>query len=371
MAIDKKKTIVFELLLIIALVICAFFSSKNIPIILAGLTLISALIVSFMLKKRQKTLTNTKQVVKVLTAFALIYLALFYTLGIYTGYYKNAMKLTIINIAKYIVPIIVTIISTEILRDKLLTINSKVSKTLVLIMTVLIEVNLYGYIYDISNLNDFLIMIGFITFSAISSNLLYNYLSPKYGYKPIIVYRLITTLYMYILPIIPDVYVYFRTFFRMIFPLVLYSYIENYYNSDKELVRVQDKRKDNTSIAFTFILLTFLICLVSCKFTYGALVIGSGSMTGNIDKGDVVVFKNENDNLDIGDVIVFKKDNIKVVHRIVKIEYNDDAYQYYTKGDANQNIDDGYITKEDVMGKVKFRIIKIGKPTLWLRDQFK
>ena len=104
---------------------------------------------------------------------------------------------------------------------------------------------------------------------------------------------------------------------------------------------------------------------------YGVLVIGSGSMTGSIDKGDVVVFKNNKDNLEVGDIIVFKKDNIMVVHRIVKIEYNNGVYQYHTKGDANQNEDNGYVTKDDIMGEVKLKVEKIGKPTLWLRDQFR
>ena len=151
---------------------------------------------------------------------------------------------------------------------------------------------------------------------------------------------------------------------------MIYVYIDNYYNPDKELIRRQDKRKENISFAISSIFLVLLIALISCRFTYGALVIGSNSMVNKIDKGDVVIFKQGNDNLKVGDVIVFQKGNIKVVHRIVKIDDKEESYQIYTKGDANQNIDEGFITKKDVIGKVQFRIIKIGKPTLWLRTQF-
>ena len=31
--------------------------------------------------------------------------------------------------------------------------------------------------------------------------------------------------------------------------------------------------------------------LISCKFKFGVLVIGSGSMTGTINKGDIVLYE--------------------------------------------------------------------------------
>ena len=92
--------------------------------------------------------------------------------------------------------------------------------------------------------------------------MLYSYISPRFGYKPIIAYRLILALYTYILPIIPDVYVYFRTFCRMIYPFIIYVYIENYYNPDKELIRRQDKRKENIIFLLTSLVLISFICLV-------------------------------------------------------------------------------------------------------------
>ena len=71
-----------------------------------------------------------------------------------------------------------------------------------------------------------------------------------------------------------------------------------------------------------------------------------------------------------GDIIVFEKENIKIVHRVVKISSNSNKIVYYTKGDANKSIDDGYVKKDKVLGKVLFKIKYIGKPTLWLREQF-
>ena len=42
--------------------------------------------------------------------------------------------------------------------------------------------------------------------------------------------------------------------------------------------------------------------------------------------------------------------------------------RYYTKGDANKESDEGYIKRENILGKVNFRIPYIGYFTLWVND---
>jgi uncharacterized membrane protein YsdA (DUF1294 family) len=86
-------------------------------------------------------------------------------------------------------------------------------------------------------LDSFLAFIGIITFAAIANNILFNYISENYGAKPVIVYKLITTLYIYIIPFIPNVYEYLRTFLRMLYPLIIYLYIDKYYYEDKYRAR--------------------------------------------------------------------------------------------------------------------------------------
>ena len=100
-------------------------------------------------------------------------------------------------------------------------------------------------------MDSFLGLIGFVVFSSIANNLLFNYMNPKYGKEPIIIYKCITSLYIYFLPIAPDVYIYFRAFVRMIYPLLIYGYVERYMNLDKEIERKLIKR--------TMILTDFLL----------------------------------------------------------------------------------------------------------------
>jgi signal peptidase I len=111
--------------------------------------------------------------------------------------------------------------------------------------------------------------------------------------------------------------------------------------------------------------------LISCQFRFGALVVGSSSMSDSINKGDVIIYDdNEIKNLKIGDVIVFNRGSTKIVHRIVNMKTVNNEYIYYTKGDNNSTEDEGYVNKNDIYGKVVTSIPKIGMPTLYLHDAF-
>ena len=366
---NKKIAYSIEILLLAVLLICAFFISSNTRYILSIIVLTFSIGVHFFIKKGKTPYTTKNKVRNIMIVFGILYVSLFYTLGIYTGFTSALIKFNLYNIVRYIIPITIVIVGTEIIRNKLLILNSKTSYTLVMIITVGIDILLYINIYNIEILSDFLIVSGFLFFSSLSTNLLYNYITTRFGKNSIIAYRLITILFIYIIPITPNVYIYFRSFIRIMYPLFMYLHIDSRYNPDKELERTKDIKKQNISIAVLFVLLSLFIAVVSCRFTYGAIVIGSGSMRKEIDKGDVVVFKN-NKKIKTGDIIVFEKDNIKIVHRVVKINKKENETIYYTKGDANSTIDDGFIKKDKIIGKVLFKIKYIGRPSLWLREQF-
>ena len=95
---ERVKALTFETVLIIALIICAFFPFYKASIILALITTVGAIASSFMLRKKSNTFTNKKQILSIMILFAILYLALFYTLGIYSGFYRNGTVLNIKNI---------------------------------------------------------------------------------------------------------------------------------------------------------------------------------------------------------------------------------------------------------------------------------
>ena len=103
------------------------------------------------------------------------------------------------------------------------------------------------------------------------------------------------------------------------------------------------------------------------------IAIGSGSMTGSINKGDAVIYKTynkEEDELEAGDVLVFYKKNKIIVHRIVKkyTIYGKEVYQ--TKGDANKSADNWVVEEDEVIGVVNQRIPLIAWPSVTLNALF-
>jgi len=109
--------------------------------------------------------------------------------------------------------------------------------------------------------------------------------------------------------------------------------------------------------------------LISCQFRFGALVIATDSMTGEINKGDVIIYEQYDDQeIREGQIIVFSQQTNKIIHRVVRIEEIGGEVRYYTKGDANYAEDPGYRTEADIVGLTDLKVAYIGYPTLWLHE---
>ena len=190
---------------------------------------------------------------------------------------------------------------------------------------------------------------------------------------PNIVYRIVTTIYAYIIPIIPDVYIYFKSVCRMVYPLLIYLVLRSVYEKDKKIEKSASKGIKFATTSVIVIAMAIISMLISCKFTYGMLVIGSGSMTGTLDKGDAIIFRSSNNIKKVkkGDIILFGSGDKIIVHRVVKIEDINDEIRLYTKGDNNVQQDAGYITDKEYKGYVVFKVKQIGQPTIWVNDLFK
>lgn len=94
----------------------------------------------------------------------------------------------------------------------------------------------------------------------------------------------------------------------------------------------------------------------------------SPSMEPTIKVYDVIVeFKvNSKSDLHVGDIITFYSSSIDtggytVTHRIKEIKTIEGETYYITKGDNNQSEDEGMITFDDIVGKVRFKIKGLGR----------
>lgn len=377
---DKFRVYFLELFLIIIFLFALFASNIFNRKVLAVLLFFYMIFVAYFVKKREKKSNFKKQVAFLMVIFGIIYLVIYYSLGLYFEFVKSKVLLSTWSLFEFIIPLAVIIICSEILRNIFLSqkiyFNTKkrrinLSLIFTYIMMVLIDLLIYTEVYDLSNLDDLLTALGFVLFASLSCNLLYNHLSSKYGSMAIIPYRLITILYVYIIPVVPDIYIFFTSFIRMIYPYIIYIITDKLYSKYDFVVAYNSQKSNIIGNTFLLIIISLIIMLISCQFKYGILVIGSYSMTGTIDKGDAVLFeKYEEQPIQLGQIIVFDYNGIQTIHRVVDIRRKDGELIYFTKGDFNKELDDGYITSEKIIGLIRLKIKYIGRPTLWFRSLF-
>ena len=369
---DKLMEYIFSIILCAVLFFDLFvlnlFNNKH---IFAAFLLIYFFTTKMLIGARKTGNPNKKKIILTMLVFSIIYVLILYVIGIFVGFYKNSIIFNIKELFNRILPISLIIILSELLRNTFVTRKNKISIIIVTIGLVLVDISLNTHLYRTLNLENLLTLIGYVGLASISTNLLCNYIVKRYGYAPNIIFRIITTMYMYICPIIPDIYVFFQSVYRIIFPFIIYLTIDYVFTTENFKMAVKNQKTSVTSLVICIVIVFLIVALISCKFKYGIMVVGSPSMTGSINKGDAILFEQyKTQKLEEGQVIVFYKDNMKTIHRIDDIQILNGETIYYTKGDNNQQKDDGYRTEDEILGVVKFKLKYIGWPTIWVNQFF-
>ena len=370
-----KKDKIIEYVLLIILICILFFDLfvSNIFLnkyIFTGFLLIYLLVCKKIVIHRKVSNQNKKKVIFLVVILTAMYILILYIIGIFLGFYRNSTPFNFKNLYSRILPLAAIIIFSELIRSIFIIKNNKKTTFLITIALVLIDIILNINLYKKFDLEAILSLVGYVILASFSTNLLGNYLSKRYGVLPIIFYKIITSIYIYIFAVLPDIFTFLLTLFRMLVPYILYLVIDFTYSREFKMA-INQKSTNIISLILTIILLTAFILLVSCKFRYGIMVVGSGSMTGTINKGDAVVFEQyKKQDLQKGDVIIFTYNKKPTIHRIIDIQNVNNEKQYYTKGDYNQDKDQDYRIEDDIKGIVKFKVLYIGWPTLWVNELF-
>ena len=369
-----RNLLIFEILIIILLFLNNFVSS-----ILSGylkVLFIVLLIVAFKFifgfEKDRHHLW--KMILVEVLIFLLGYFILYYVFGIVISFTRIRNYLNFNGIFNVIIPLILTIISKEFLRYNMLK-KSEGSRSLIILTTsVFIMIDLIGGFDRATFLKpvSIFMFLSLWLLPIISKNILCSYISYKVGYKPVLVYLLVMELYPYIIPIIPNPNEYIYSIINLIIPFVLLYRLYKLFKKDmdEDIVREYHK-KHFLALILPCMISIFMVYITSGYFHYHAIVIASGSMEPEIYKGDVVVIEKIGDNydlLDLNQVIAYRYNDIIVVHRLVKVINVDGEKFYYTKGDANNDIDNYQITKDMIIGIVNVKVPYIGLPTVWLKN---
>lgn len=371
MTIDKKRLYAVAAAFPAALLLVLLVSDITVKNwLLTVLTLGFAVLAWFFIPKRSALDIPRREVTLVMGLMGPLVLMLYYLTGLSYGFYRNPIPSTFF--LRYILPFIITIVFSELLRSILLQQKKKWVMVLSYLAMVLLECLLLSKLNVFDSFTKFRDFTAMILFPAISGNLLYHYLSRRYGMWPNVIFRLVMALYAYILPFTPKTPDSMVAFAKLLLPLLIFLFIRMLYQK-RHFAAHQKKSIFSTILGIIVVILMALtIMLISCQFKYGLLVVGSESMTGTVDKGDCVIYEEYTGQVIPNEVIaVFKSGGTTYIHRVVDIESIDGEIRYYTKGDANEGIDAGYVTNGDIIGIVTHKVKYIGLPTIWIRDLFK
>ncbi len=189
------------------------------------------------------------------------------------------------------------------------------------------------------------------------------------GVKPAITFSLLNSLYIYLMPLLPNTPWYLTPLLKLFTPLAQLALIEAYIKFPGRRIRAIFLHRGTLRASLEKGMTASLLAIATLILVFAALggrvfVVTSGSMEPGIMPGDLAVVY-PSGNADVGDVIAFKGPQGPILHRVAFTVHKDGVLYYQTKGDANSGPDPFQITKESIIGKLVFIIPKLGIPVLY------
>lgn len=373
------KTICILLILLVYIFVYRLFIMthflKYTEFINASFLMIILFFTIFLFPYQKDKSTPLKKKVNLITAILIIlFFSITYLVGMFVGFLKNSYSLNAYSILNNIFSPIIIIVCTEIFRYVVINQNRNSKKMLFLITIVLTLLEIFITIRGLSNmsLEDLFKLTTTIVLPIIAKNCVLSYLTLKVGYRPALIYRLVMDLYLFVMPVVPNIGDYMNSMIGICLPFIIYIYsartINEYYNGvEYEFKSSAFQMADIPMLLF----IAFVICLVSGYFTYYVIGIGSESMEPKIYKGDAVLIKKvkSKEELKVGEIIVYKNMGEDIVHRLVEVEKKGNKTFYRTKGDNNNTRDNLDIEYKDIKGIVKLKIPYIAKPSIYLKEE--
>lgn len=373
-----KRIIRISSALVFAALLIAFIVplGESGRIVAAFLLLPAAVLIPLFIKKRSILSINKNQILLIISVIALLYVMIYYVTGIEFGFYKNPYRLNLSNFFKFFLPTAAIIAFSEVVRFVLLAQNDRLASALCYLSCVLADMLICSNIPAVTSFARFMDLVAGALFPALISNLLYGYLSKRYGIYPNLVFRAVTTLHAYTFSVTSGISDSLLNFLRLLLPIAIYLFIDALYEKKRRYALGNTSKFWRVASKILTVILVILmlgtVMVISNQFYIGAYVIATDSMTGELNKGDVAIYERYEDQfINEGQVIVFEQSGLVVVHRVVDIKIINGQARYYTKGDANEDMDAGFITESDIVGLVNLKLPFFGYPTLWVRSLFK
>ena len=367
----KYFVYILELLLFVSAIIFSIFYKNDFLLKISIIVITIVYLLEYGFHKDNSYLKPL--VTRIVISCLLSFLIIIYSIGLFTGFNNTVLKFNFNYLFSVVFLGLVTTILLELMRYVICK-NSTVSKKPIVLFTIIMMVlNIITEIngYNLSETEGIFVFISVVVLPVISRELLCSYLAYKVSYLPALIFKLVITLYEFVMPIIPDLGYYLYASFNIFLVFFIYfisSKSIDYAEKAKVYVNKSTRRVIYIPI---LVFLLLIVLLISGLLKYKMIAIGSDSMMPAYGRGDAVIYvKADAEDVKKDDIVVFIKEGIIVTHRAVGVTKNGNEILIRTKGDANNAPDNFTLKGSDVLGIVEYRVKYIGYPTVWINELF-
>ena len=302
----------------------------------------------------------------------LVFIIVYMLSGLFVTFGKNPYNTTFIGLLHNLWITGVILVAKEFVRYKLINNVYEKDKNRVAIIITVIYVIIDIEITRFMGTN--ITVFSVVKYSLqtvlpnIARNILFSYIAINGNYKASIVYQLVTNLYFWISPILPDAPWIMTAIIETTIPVILFLYIR--YTKNKLDIF---KSRENIINSNPRNIIPLVVCIILAiwfaigLFPIKPVAIASGSMEDELFLGDIAIIQKCNANdVNVGDIIEYQMDGYTVIHRVVEKTQRNGEFYFVTKGDNNNSPDSEEVREDQLIGKVIFKIKYLGYPAIWL-----
>ncbi len=303
---------------------------------------------------------------------AIIYVMIYMISGLFLTFGKNPYFTTIKGFIINLWILGTIIIAKEFIRYKL--INNVYGKdkvkiaVLISIVYIIIDIGINKYISASFSMLMMVKEICQTIIPLIAKNILYSYISMNSNYLPTLIYEMVTKLYLWISPILPNAPWVMTAIIDSTIPIILFLYARYIIYKNSTLKSKQEIDAINPKDVLPFLIIVILgIWFGIGIFSIKPVAIASGSMEKELYTGDIAIIKKCNANdVEVGDIIEYQMEGYTVIHRIMEKKQKKGEYFFVTKGDNNDAEDAKEVSESQLIGKMIFKVKYLGYPSIWI-----
>ncbi len=326
----------------------------------------------FTLGKSMENRKLKKPIMEYTIIATLVFIFVYMLSGLFVTFGKNPYNTTIIGLLHNLWITGVILVAKEFVRYKLINnVYEKDKNKVAIIITVIyviIDIEITRFMGTNITIFSVVKYVLQTIVPNIARNILFSYIAINGNYKASVVYQLVTNLYFWISPILPDVPWIMTAIIETTIPVILFLYIRYTKNKlnifrNKESLTNSNPRNIIPLVVCIILAIWFAIGIFPIK----PVAIASGSMEDELFLGDIAIIQKCNANdVNVGDIIEYQMDGYTVIHRIIEKTQRNGKFYFVTKGDNNNSPDNKEVREDQLIGKIIFKIKYLGYPAIWL-----